>query len=144
MPRRLRCRRVTTRTRASYLAPLPLLGTASAAASRKTCAHRCLRQLLRLMFSPALFRCTQNICVQNICVQERRLIPQITATSMGMPALVQRADAALAGVGERTWTTDLKANHSGMSSPARSALRNLVPDRFSLCSPSRSATSAVT
>ena len=41
-------------------------------------------------------------------------------------------------------TTDLKANQSGMSSPARRALRNLVPDRFSLCRPSRSATSAVT
>ncbi len=43
-----------------------------------------------------------------------------------------------------TCTTDLKANQSGMSSPARRALRNLVPDKFSLCRPSLSATSAVT
>merc|ERR1719327_600389 len=30
----------------------------------------------------------------------------------------------------RTSTTDLKANHSGISSPSRSILRNLVPESF--------------
>lgn len=35
-------------------------------------------------------------------------------------------------------------SHSGMSSPPRSILRNLVPLRLSLCRPSFSATSAVT
>ena len=43
-----------------------------------------------------------------------------------------------------TLTTDLNANHSGMSSPPRSILRNLVPESFFTLSPFFSATSAVT
>lgn len=42
-----------------------------------------------------------------------------------------------------TSTTDLKANHSGISSPARSILRNLVPDSFITSMPFSFASSAV-
>merc|ERR1719446_1074129 len=42
-----------------------------------------------------------------------------------------------------TSTTDLKANHSGISSPARSIWRNLVPESFFTSRPFSLASSAV-
>ena len=47
------------------------------------------------------------------------------------------ADQLLVGVASlSTDTTDLNANHSGMSPPPRSICLNLVPDSLSWCRPS--------
>ena len=67
------------------------------------------------------------------------LVQGSLASDEGMLIEILRDQAA-----RSTSTTLLKANHSGISSPLRSILRNWVPLSFLTCSPRVSACSAVT